>query len=75
MDDLNQDVFTFGRPPVAIDIITSIKGLEFDDTYKNSEVIEVSGLPIRLIRLQELITAKQAAGRYKDLDDLDNLKK
>lgn len=75
MDDMNQDVFTFGRPPVAIDIITNIKGLEFDDTYKNSEVIEVSGLPIRVIRLQELITAKQAAGRYKDLDDLDNLKK
>lgn len=25
------DVFTFGRPPVAIDIMVKVKGLDFDD--------------------------------------------
>lgn len=74
MNDMDQDVFTFGRPPVAIDLITKIKGLEFENTFQNSEVIEVSGLIVRLIHLQDLIVAKKAAGRYKDLDDLDNLK-
>jgi len=29
LDDKTIDVFSFGRPPVSIDIITSLKGLEF----------------------------------------------
>lgn len=73
MNDQEQDVFTFGRPPVAIDIITKIKGLDFNETFKNSEILEVSGVSVRLISLQELILAKKAAARYKDLDDLDHL--
>ena len=27
------DVFTFGRPPVAIDVMTSMKGLDFAEAY------------------------------------------
>jgi hypothetical protein len=30
------DVFTFGRPPVAIDLITHVDGLEFNEAYINS---------------------------------------
>ena len=31
LNDPNIDVFTFGRPPVCIDIITKLSGLEFND--------------------------------------------
>jgi len=34
----NWDVFTFGVPPVAIDLMVSVKGLEFDTCYKKSVV-------------------------------------
>ena len=44
------DVFTFGRPPVAIDIITQLKGLEFAETFKAATAIEVEGLSVRLIQ-------------------------
>lgn len=68
------DVFTFGRPPVAIDIVTEISGVEFEDAFNNKEVVEVDGLRINLISKNDLIKTKTAVGRHKDLDDLENLK-
>lgn len=67
------DVFTFGRPPVAIDVITQLKGLEFAEAFEAATVTEVDGLPIRLIYYWHLIQAKKAAGRPRDQNDLDNL--
>lgn len=67
------DVFTFGRQPVVIDIITAIKGLDFDTAYKQAKDVEVEGLLIRLIHYNDLLTAKRADGRPRDINDLDNL--
>lgn len=68
-----QDVFTFGRPPVALDILTQVKGLEFDDAFANAESLMFEGSVVRLIHLHDLKKAKRSTGRYKDLDDLENL--
>ena len=67
------NVFTFGRPPSGIDIMTDLKGLDFNETFKTSQIVEVEDLKVRLIELNELLKAKRAAGRYKDLDDIENL--
>jgi hypothetical protein len=67
------NVFTFGRPPSGIDIMTDVKGLNFTRAFKTSELVEVGNLKVRLIGLSELLKAKRASGRYKDLDDIDNL--
>ena len=69
------DVFSFGRPPFAIEIMTAVKGLEFNPAYSQSTVERVDGLPVRVIHLNQLIEAKKAAGRSKDLNDLENLPK
>ncbi|WP_019989371.1 nucleotidyltransferase [Rudanella lutea] len=69
------DVFTFGRQPVAIDVITSIKGLTFTETYEEATNVEIEGIPIRLIQYHHLVRAKQAAGRPRDQNDLDNLRR
>ncbi|MDB4385604.1 hypothetical protein N9023_04585 [Opitutaceae bacterium] len=68
-----QDVFTFGRPPVALDILTHVKGLEFDDAFANAESLMFEGSVVRLIHVDDLKQAKRSAGRYKDLNDLENL--
>jgi predicted nucleotidyltransferase len=73
LNNPNLDVFTFGRQPVAIDIITAIKGLEFTATYNQAKNVEVEGLTIRLIHYNDLLTAKRAAGRPRDINDIDNL--
>jgi hypothetical protein len=67
------DVFTFGIPPVAIDIMVKVKGLDFDACYRDSLLFEEEDLMIRTINLNNLIQAKKMAGRFKDLNDLENL--
>jgi predicted nucleotidyltransferase len=67
------DVFTFGRPPVSIDIITSIKGCVFEEVFKNSFIVPIEGIEIRLIHLNDLLIAKKAANRPKDNDDINHL--
>ncbi len=67
------DVFTFGIPPVAIDLMVSVKGLSFESCYANSILFEDDNLKIRTIHLNDLVTAKKMAGRAKDVNDLENL--
>ena len=67
------DVFTFGRSPVAIDIMTSVKGLEFKDCFKNAPVYDLEGLAIRFLHINDLLSAKKATNRPKDQDDIEHL--
>jgi len=69
----NFDVFTFGRPPVSIDIMNKVKGLEFEKCYLESDNKEVDGILVRVINYSNLIKAKKAAGRPKDIDDIEHL--
>ena len=67
------DVFTFGRPPVCIDIMKEVKGLDFRSSYHHSVMVETDGLFVRLIDYRDLIKAKKASGRAKDINDIENL--
>ncbi len=68
------DVFTFGRPPVCIDIMTHIKGLDFEEAFLTAQWFDIDeGLSVRCLSLQNLIIAKRASARYKDLDDVEHL--
>jgi hypothetical protein len=67
------DVFSFGKPPFAIELMTEVKGLEFIPAYQQSTIEKVDELSVRVIHLNQLIDAKKAAGRNKDLNDIDNL--
>ncbi len=67
------DVFTFGRPPVCIDIMKEVKGLDFASSYHHSVMVETDGLLVRLIDYRDLIKAKKASGRAKDINDIENL--
>ena len=71
----NFDVFTFGRPPVSIDIITQLKGCVFENVYQNSSIVEVDNLLVRLIHINDLLQAKKSANRPKDNDDIQHLQK
>lgn len=67
------DVFTFGTPPVAIDVMVNIKGLDFNNAFQNAVFFEDDNLKIRTIHRNDLLKAKRLAGRPKDIDDLENL--
>jgi hypothetical protein len=73
LDIAKFDVFSYGKPPVCIDILTVVKGCNFDDAFLQSEIFMEDDLPIRFINLNNLRMSKKASGRFKDLDDLDKL--
>ena len=75
LNEGENNVFTFGRKPVAIDIMTSCKGLDFEEAFSSAQWIEFEGLLIKVINLDKLIKAKKASGRHKDLDDIEKLTK
>lgn len=67
------DVFTFGRPPYAIELLTGLKGVEFSEAFLTSTVEQIDDIPVRVIHINQLRQSKKAAGRHKDLNDLENL--
>jgi hypothetical protein len=67
------DVFSIGRSPIRIDIITNLKGLEFSDAFHHALQKEMEGIKVNYLNLDDLLKAKKASGRYKDLDDIEKL--
>ena len=66
-------VIHLGSPPDRIDIMTSCDGCHWAQAWRRREIFEIDGLPVPVISLGDLLAAKAAAGRYKDLEDLENL--
>lgn len=66
-------VIRMGVPPVRIEIATGISGVRFDECYAARVVDDLDGVSVNLIGLAHLKLNKRAAGRHKDLDDLENL--
>jgi hypothetical protein len=67
------NVFSFGKSPVAIDIMTEVKGLSFEEVFPKSNIYNDQGLLVRTLHKNDLIAAKKASKRSKDLDDLENI--
>ena len=61
----------FGREPFRIDILVSIKGVEFDECYERREIFTYDEIDMPFISLRDLRANKLATGRHKDLNDLE----
>lgn len=66
-------VIRMGIPPVRIEIITGASGVNFSDCYSRREIVEIDGVPVNFIGLEDLRINKKASGRHKDLNDLEHL--
>ena len=66
-------VIRLGVPPVRLEIMTTISGVNFADCYSQRVTDNLDGVEINLISLSHLKTNKTAAKRHKDLNDLENL--
>lgn len=75
-DFLENGVVTqIGYPPLRIDILNEIDGVSFIDAFPNKLVIDVDGLHVNYIGLDDLIKNKQATGRQRDMSDVSELNK
>jgi len=48
-----------GYPPLRIDIINEIDGIDFSEAYANKLIIDIEGLPVNFIRLSDFIEASR----------------
>mgnify|MGYP000203097034 CR=1 FL=1 len=67
--------FRFGRPPIAIDIITTVRGVRFEDAWQGSLVRRLDGVDVRVIGRGALLANKRATGRPKDILDVEALER
>ncbi len=73
-DFLESDqIIQLGYPPNRIDILTTLKDLKFEDCYKTKVEVEIQGLHIDFIDIENLKKNKRATGRPQDLADAENL--
>lgn len=67
------NVVRMGVPPIRIEILTSISGVEFDPCYTEKQMSQIEEIIVPVISLARLRQNKAAAGRAKDLADLESL--
>jgi len=63
---------------LRLDIMTSVKGLEnttFKELLEKAYITEISGIPVYFLDYENLIKAKKAANRPKDILDIEELEK
>lgn len=73
-DFLNEGmVVQLGYPPNRIDLINSPDGVDFAECYASRIEVDIDGLKISVIDLENLKKNKKASGRLQDLADLEKL--
>ena len=65
--------YQIGVPPVRVDILMSIPGLQFADAWQRRNGIKIDQTNIWFISPQDLLISKRAAGRPQDLLDAEAL--
>ena len=68
-------IFQIGVPPVRIDIITSIDGVDFAAAWPDRVEANLGGISVPVLSRQHLIVNKKATGRLQDLADVEWLEK
>lgn len=66
-------LYQIGVPPNRIDIMTSVTGLEFEPAWENRVMATFGDVVAPVLGLNDMRAAKLAAGRLKDLADLEEL--
>jgi hypothetical protein len=66
-------VFQIGVPPVRVDILTAIDGVEFEEAWASRMRTKLAGEPVTVLSKAHLIQNKRASGRTQDLADIEQL--
>lgn len=73
-DFLKENYVTqLGYPPLRIDILNTISGVEFDEAYRNKVETDIDDLRVNFINIKEFVQNKIATGRAKDIGDIESL--
>jgi hypothetical protein len=66
-------ILRMGIPPLRVEILNTISGVEFEDCYKSKNTVVIEDIEVNFISLEHLKINKKASGRHQDLSDLEKL--
>ncbi|MBK6899272.1 MAG: hypothetical protein IPH09_08400 [bacterium] len=66
-------IFQIGVPPLRVDVITAIDGVDFSAAWVDRVLVSLDGTPVPVISRRHLIENKKASGRLQDLADVERL--
>lgn len=70
-----ENIIQLGYEPYRIDLLVDVEGVEFKECYGRRFEADLDGTKVKFLSLQDLILAKQKAGRLQDLADAEQLEK
>jgi len=68
-------VIRMGSSPIQIDMINSADGIDINDCFKRKKLIDIEGIKVNVISINDLIKNKKTSARSIDINDADKLEK
>jgi hypothetical protein len=68
-----ETIFQIGLPPLRVDVITGIDGVEFGEAWPDRVDTSFAGVPAFVLSRHHLITNKKTSARLQDLADVQQL--
>jgi predicted nucleotidyltransferase len=72
-DAKRDDIVWLGRSPTRIDLLQSLPGVSFDESWARRVTVEFGGVKVPVIGKTDLIRNKQTVGRPQDRRDVRSL--
>ncbi len=66
-------VVQLGYPPLRIDLLTNVDGLDFDECWPRRVIIDIGGRQVPFLAREDLLTNKRTSARAQDLADVEAL--
>lgn len=66
-------IIQLGQAPNRIDLVMGASGVDFEESFASREEVEIEGVKLNFIDLENLKKNKKASGRLQDLADIENL--
>ena len=70
---IEQKVIRMGIPPMRLEILTSIDGVNFKTCFNNRIIADFGDFKVNFISKDDLLINKRASGRLQDLVDFEKL--
>jgi predicted nucleotidyltransferase len=80
LDDLEKfkeegQIIRIGSSPTMIELLNKASGIKIEDYYKRRKTINIDGINIDIIAIEDLIINKKAAGRSNDIADVEKIER
>jgi hypothetical protein len=70
---VTDQIVQLGYPPNRIDLLVSLKGIDFENSYATRIEVPIDEILVNFIDLENLKKNKKATGRLQDLADVESL--